>query len=67
MTKFRAKIGDANASSLALFTSLGYRPVGHSDIFQETTMELSRDEDVEVWTALQQQQLVKGVYKEAGL
>ena len=39
-----AKIGDANAASLALFGSkLGFARVSHCDVFKETTLELRLD------------------------
>lgn len=41
MKTFRAKIGDDNTASIALFKSLNYQEVSHSDVFQETTLELS--------------------------
>ncbi len=44
VTKFRAKIGEANAASLALFQErLGFVEVSRSSIFQEVTLELRVD------------------------
>ena len=40
MTKFRAKVGEANAPSLALFAKLGYAHVSRSEYFKEETLEL---------------------------
>jgi L-amino acid N-acyltransferase YncA len=40
VSRFVAKIGDANAPSLALFASLGFSEVGHSAVFKEVTLEL---------------------------
>jgi RimJ/RimL family protein N-acetyltransferase len=40
LTKFRAKIGEANAASLALFSKLGYQEVSRSSVFKEVTLEL---------------------------
>ena len=40
VTKFRARIGEANVPSLALFGKLGYAHVGRSEYFKEATLEL---------------------------
>lgn len=40
VTKFRAKIGEANAPSIALMNKLGYVEVSRSSIFKEVTLEL---------------------------
>lgn len=40
MTKFRAKVGEANGASLALMAKLGYAEVSRSSIFKEVTLEL---------------------------
>ena len=40
VTKFRAKVGEANAPSLALFAKLGYAHVSRSEYFKEETLEL---------------------------
>ncbi|PSC76460.1 histone H3 [Micractinium conductrix] len=40
VTKFRAKIGETNAPSIALMTKLGYRQVSRSQIFKEVTLEM---------------------------
>jgi hypothetical protein len=40
VTRFRAKIGEANAASQALFKRLGYVEVGRSEVFKEVTLEL---------------------------
>ena len=41
VTKFRAKIGEANAPSIALFCKLGFVEVSRSSIFLEVTLELA--------------------------
>ncbi|KAL3694912.1 hypothetical protein R1sor_008563 [Riccia sorocarpa] len=40
ISKLRAKISDSNSTSLHLFRSLGFQDVGHSDVFQQATLEL---------------------------
>eukprot|EP00879_Flechtneria_rotunda_P017786 GHRR01018645.1.p1 GENE.GHRR01018645.1~~GHRR01018645.1.p1 ORF type:complete len:207 (+),score=60.39 GHRR01018645.1:92-712(+) len=40
VTKFRAKIGESNGASLALFSKLGYQAVSRSTVFKEVTLEL---------------------------
>lgn len=40
VSRFRAKIGFANAGSLALFRKLGFAEVGRSEVFKEATLEL---------------------------
>ena len=44
VTKFRAKIGDANKASQQLFSSLQYKYVSASKIFQEMTFELAAED-----------------------
>lgn len=47
VTKFRAKIGEANTASIALFTQkLGYSEVSRSAVFQEVTLELPVEGEV---------------------
>lgn len=41
-TLFRAKIGEDNAPSLALFRNMGFKDVSYSTHFKEITLELSR-------------------------
>ncbi|GJP31533.1 hypothetical protein CLOM_g13017 [Closterium sp. NIES-68] len=41
ITTLRAKINDSNAPSIALFRSLGFVQTGHSQVFQQTTFELT--------------------------
>jgi RimJ/RimL family protein N-acetyltransferase len=41
VTKFRAKIGEDNSSSLQLFEKLGYQEVSRSAVFREVTLELA--------------------------
>lgn len=59
--KFVARIGDANAASIALFKKLGYEQVSHSAVFSETTFaaeaEALRDQ-----LARATEGLVVGVY-----
>ncbi|KAK9820273.1 hypothetical protein WJX72_008468 [[Myrmecia] bisecta] len=43
LTRFRAKIGDSNASSLQLFRKLGFQQVSHSEVFREQTLEWAVD------------------------
>lgn len=43
VTKFRAKVGEANAPSLQLMTKLGFGEVSRSAIFREVTLELPVD------------------------
>eukprot|EP00775_Hariotina_reticulata_P012646 gene12646-12774_t len=40
ITKFRAKIGESNIASVALFQKLGYKEVSRSSVFREVTLEL---------------------------
>jgi len=40
LTKYVAKIAYANAPSLKLFDSLGFKEVSRADVFQEVTLEL---------------------------
>lgn len=40
VTKFRAKIGEANAPSIRLMSKLGFAHVSRSEIFKEVTLEL---------------------------
>jgi len=40
VTRFRAKIGESNESSLQLFQKLGYQEVSRSAVFKEVTLEL---------------------------
>lgn len=42
MTRFRAKISESNAASLALFAKLGYEHKNRSAVFQEITLELGK-------------------------
>lgn len=42
LTKFIAKIISSNTASLNMFYSLGYKKVGESEIFNETTLEWER-------------------------
>ncbi|KAG7989842.1 hypothetical protein I3843_03G257800 [Carya illinoinensis] len=37
---FRAKIGESNGTSLALFKKLGFKETSYSEIFKEVTLEL---------------------------
>lgn len=72
VTRFKAKIGDANSASQKLFHSLGYIQTGRSEVFQEITLELAAaadeaaggTEDPSAWQALLElgAQLEKGVY-----
>ena len=56
VTRFRAKIGEANASSLQLFAKLGYSEVSRSAVFKEVTLELPVEGEVrERLTAAAQQ------------
>lgn len=59
--KFVARIGDANAASIQLFTKLGYQQVSHSAVFKETTFavqaEALRDD-----LARANEELITGVY-----
>lgn len=41
VTRFRAKIGDANVASQKLFLGLGFVQTGRSEVFQEVTLELA--------------------------
>jgi len=44
VTRFVAKVGEANAPSLALFTrSLGFTEVSRSSVFKEVTLELAAE------------------------
>ena len=43
---YEARVGDANAPSRAMFSSLGYTEVSHSDDWNETTYELHMNEEV---------------------
>ena len=43
VSRFQAKIGFANAASLALFQKLGYSEIGRSEVFKEATLELRID------------------------
>ncbi len=40
ITKFRAKIGEANTPSIQLMSKLGFAHVSSSEIFKEVTLEL---------------------------
>lgn len=40
ITRFVAKIGEANLASVALFRGLGYVEVGRSEVFKEVTLEM---------------------------
>lgn len=40
ISKFRAKIGESNGASLALFERIGYQEVSRSAVFKEVTLEL---------------------------
>lgn len=47
VTRFRVKIGEANAASLALFGGkLGFAEVSRSAVFREVTLELAVEGDV---------------------
>jgi L-amino acid N-acyltransferase YncA len=47
ITRFRAKIGEVNSASLALFQKLGYKEVSRSSVFKEVTLELPVDGQVQ--------------------
>jgi L-amino acid N-acyltransferase YncA len=49
VTTFVAKIGMANAPSLGLFASLGFREVSRSEVFQEVTLELKAEDETQRW------------------
>jgi len=46
-TAFVAKIGDDNAPSLRLFERLSFQVTTHSNVFQETTMQLTVSSQIE--------------------
>lgn len=49
VTKFRAKIGEANTASLVLFgQKLGYKEVSRSPVFKEVTLELAVEGEVQL-------------------
>ena len=62
ITKFRAKIGETNTPSLALFSKLGYQEVSRSSIFKEVTLELPLAGDVQARLAGVAAQLHKTEY-----
>jgi L-amino acid N-acyltransferase YncA len=45
--KFRAKIGDTNRPSIALFKKLGFVETGRSEIFKEVVLELEEPQGEE--------------------
>jgi hypothetical protein len=62
VTRFRAKIGEGNASSLQLFAKLGYSEVSRSAVFKEVTLELPVEGEVRERLTAAAQQLHLGVY-----
>lgn len=62
VTKFRAKIGEANAGSLQIFQKLGYEEVSRSAVFQEVTLELPVEGDVKQQLTAAASQLKIHVY-----
>ncbi|WIA12789.1 hypothetical protein OEZ85_006420 [Tetradesmus obliquus] len=66
VTKFRVKIGENNAASLALFSAkLGFAEVSRSAVFKEVTLELVVEGDVKQQLHEAAEQLKLGVYDEA--
>lgn len=63
ITKFRAKIGEANAASLALFVQkLGYQEISRSSVFEEVTLELPVSGEVQQRLQAAADALKLGVY-----
>jgi hypothetical protein len=62
VTRFRAKIGEDNVSSLQLFAKLGYSEVSRSAVFQEVTLELAVEGDAKERLTAAAQQLQLGTY-----
>lgn len=62
VTKFSAKIGEENESSLQLFQKLGYKEVNRSAVFKEVTLELPVEGQVKEQFAAAAKQLQLGVY-----
>eukprot|EP00882_Tetradesmus_deserticola_P026708 GHRQ01029488.1.p1 GENE.GHRQ01029488.1~~GHRQ01029488.1.p1 ORF type:complete len:203 (+),score=48.91 GHRQ01029488.1:267-875(+) len=66
VTKFRVKIGENNAASLALFgTKLGFVEVSRSTVFKEVTLELAVEGAVRQQLQDRAEQLQLGVYDSA--
>lgn len=66
VTKFRVKIGENNAASLALFSAkLRFAEVSRSAVFKEVTLELAVEGDVKQRLHEAAEQLKLGVYDEA--
>lgn len=65
VTRFRAKIGEDNASSLQLFAKLGYCEVSRSAVFKEVMLELAVEGSVKEQLAAAAQQLQLGTYDDA--
>ena len=61
VTKYRAKIGEANAASIALFCKLGFVEVSRSSIFQEVTLELAATVEAEAGESAGEAASVAGV------
>jgi hypothetical protein len=66
VTKFRVKIGESNAASLALFSEkLWFAEVSRSAVFKEVTLELAVEGEVEQQLRGAGEQLKLGVYDAA--
>lgn len=65
ITKFRAKIGEANGPSLRLMAKLGFAEVSRSSIFKEITLELPVEGEVAERLASSAGQLRTAAYDEA--
>jgi RimJ/RimL family protein N-acetyltransferase len=66
VTKFRVKIGENNAASLALFSEkLGFAEVSRSAVFKEVTLELAVEGEVAQRLRESGEQLKMGVYDDA--
>lgn len=62
VTRFRAKIGESNESSLQLFQKLGYQEVSRSAVFKEVTLELPVEGPLQQRLAEAASQLRIGMY-----
>lgn len=49
VTRYQAKIGEANTPSINMFTKMHFSEVGRSDAFQEVTLEVAVDEGWRAW------------------
>lgn len=49
ITRYQAKIGEANTASINMFTKMHFAEVGRSEVFQEVTLEVTADETWRNW------------------